>query len=118
MLLCGFYGFFVTFSDLCGFGAIYAVLVRFMRFWCDFSLDKGLKVIYNKSKLKRFTGVPLSLVECGDYIKNKKRIKTKQCAPRVGALQQLARESGLVFCLTRMINYYSQPMMPDPAVLA
>jgi len=37
---------------------------------------------YIKHKLIRFTGFRLSkIVECGDFIKNKKRIKTKQCAP-------------------------------------
>ena len=43
-------------------------------------------MLYYKHKLVRFTGVPLMLVECGD-LQNKQRIKTKQCAPRVGAHQ-------------------------------
>lgn len=37
---------------------------------------------YSKHKLIRFTGFRFKkIVECGDFIKNKKRIKTKQCAP-------------------------------------
>lgn len=46
------------------------------------SLDTKLFVLYSKYKLVRFTGVPLiSLVECGDFKKQKQRIKTNQCAP-------------------------------------
>ena len=49
-------------------------------------------MLYYKDKLIRFTGVPLTKFSgVWRLHKDKQRIKTKQCAPRVGAHQ---RETG------------------------
>ena len=72
---------------------------------------------YIKHKLIRFTGFRLSkIVECGDFIKNKKRIKTKQCAPgwaRISAKILLSEYffmldnfAKLFRCLVRDLIYY------------
>ena len=45
-------------------------------------------MVYYKNKLVRFTGVPLVIVECGDYIKNKNGLKQTNVPQRVGAHQR------------------------------
>ena len=47
-------------------------------------IDSHALMLYYKYKLVRFTGVPL-VSGVWRLNKNKQRIKTKQCAPRVGA---------------------------------
>ena len=67
-------------------------------------LDNKKVMLYYKHKLVRFTGVPLIyLVECGDSLKQKQRIKTNQCAPRVGAHQREREESCKVASLFLMV---------------
>ncbi len=40
----------------------------------------------------------MQIVECGDFIKNKKRIKTKQCAPGWARISEKSTPSGVFFC--------------------
>ena len=70
-------------------GGIIALLVilifsTILHFWQKM-LDSILFMLYHGSKLVRFTGVPLMLSGVWRLDKNKQRIKTTQCAPRVGA---------------------------------
>ena len=39
----------------------------------------------------------MQIVECGDFIKNKKRIKTKQCAPGWARISEKSTPSGVFF---------------------
>ena len=74
---------------------------------------------YIKHKLIRFTGFRFKkIVECGDFIKNKKRIKTKQCAPgwaRISA-KILLPEYFLVFFI--FILAYFEFVFKNPPSIA
>ena len=82
---------------------------------------------YSKHKLIRFTGFRFKkIVECGDFIKNKKRIKTKQCAPGWARISEKSTPSGVFFCnepqenvleqQKQVTNYQSPPGSRSPII--
>ena len=58
-------------------------------------------MVYYKYKLVRFTGVPLEIVECGDYIKNKNGLKQNN-VPRGWARNSEKRDRETVSFLWRI----------------
>ena len=71
-------------------------------------------------------GSASKIVECGDFIKNKKRIKTKQCAPGWARISEKSTPSGVFFCnepqenvlgqQKQVTNYQSPPGSRSPII--
>ena len=69
---------------------------------------------YSKHKLIRFTGFRFKkIVECGDFIKNKKRIKTKQCAPGWARISEKSTPSGVFFTANLILFNQSEGFAGD-----